>query len=235
MSPTPQPAGNYYDKYHTANPVARRLMQGFLGAFDALAARVPVADALEIDAQRKCRCAGDDQLRLFLLRQRFERVVIDVFLRVQAVAHHVEPLAAHVERHAVGQVAAFGQAHAHDRVARLEHGEEHALVGLRARVRLHVGGFGAEELLHAVDGELFHHVHVFATAVVTLAGVALGVLVGQLGALRGHHGRGRVVLGGNQLDVVFLTLIFLLDGGKDFGIDLVDRIAAAFEHGECLV
>lgn len=170
----------------------------------------------------------------FFLRERFERVVIDVFLRVQAVADHVEPLAAHVQRHAVCQVAAFGQAHAHDRVARLEHGEEHTLVGLRARVRLYVGGFGAKQLLHAVDGELLDHVHIFATAVVTLAGVALGVLVGQLRALRGHHGRRGVVLRGDQLDVVFLTLIFLLDGGKDFGIDLVDRIAAAFEHGECL-
>ncbi len=29
-------AGNAYDKYHSVNPVARRLMQGFLGAFDEL-------------------------------------------------------------------------------------------------------------------------------------------------------------------------------------------------------
>ena len=48
MSATSQPAGNYYDKYRTANPIARYLMQGFLGAFDALAAKVPVASALEI-------------------------------------------------------------------------------------------------------------------------------------------------------------------------------------------
>lgn len=64
MSPTPQPAGNYYDKYHTANPVARRLMQGFLGAFDALAARVPVADALEIGC-------GEGELSIRLARRGF--------------------------------------------------------------------------------------------------------------------------------------------------------------------
>ena len=29
-------AGNVYDKYHTSNPVARRLMDGFLQSFDAL-------------------------------------------------------------------------------------------------------------------------------------------------------------------------------------------------------
>lgn len=194
-----------------------------------------LGDALEVDAQRKRGGAGDDQLGLLLLCQRFEGIVVDVFLRVQAVADDVEPLAAHVERHAVRQVAAFGQAHAHDGVARLEHGEEHALVGLRAGVRLHVGGLGAEQLLHAVDGELLDHVHVFAATVVALAGIALGILVGQLRALGGHHGRRGVVLGGDQLDVVFLALVFLLDGGEDFWVDLVDRIAVAFEHGECLV
>lgn len=33
---TVQPAGNYYDKYNTRNPIARRLMEGFLATFDRL-------------------------------------------------------------------------------------------------------------------------------------------------------------------------------------------------------
>jgi 2-polyprenyl-3-methyl-5-hydroxy-6-metoxy-1,4-benzoquinol methylase len=37
---TMQPAGNYYDKYHTRNPIARRLMNGFLESFDDLLGRV---------------------------------------------------------------------------------------------------------------------------------------------------------------------------------------------------
>jgi 2-polyprenyl-3-methyl-5-hydroxy-6-metoxy-1,4-benzoquinol methylase len=48
VSTISQPAGNYYDKYRTANPIARRLMRGFLDSFDALAAQVPVASSLEI-------------------------------------------------------------------------------------------------------------------------------------------------------------------------------------------
>lgn len=28
--------GNYYDKYHTRNPIARYLMDGFLGSFHEL-------------------------------------------------------------------------------------------------------------------------------------------------------------------------------------------------------
>jgi 2-polyprenyl-3-methyl-5-hydroxy-6-metoxy-1,4-benzoquinol methylase len=31
-----QPAGNYYDKYAATNPIVRRMMAGFMGAFDEL-------------------------------------------------------------------------------------------------------------------------------------------------------------------------------------------------------
>lgn len=64
MSSASQPAGNYYDKYGTKNPIARRLMQGFLGAFDALAAEVPVADSLEIGC-------GEGELSIRLARRGF--------------------------------------------------------------------------------------------------------------------------------------------------------------------
>jgi hypothetical protein len=47
-----------------------------------------------------------------------------------------------------------------------------------------LAAIGAEQLLDAVDGQLLGHVHVLAAAVVALAGVALGVFVGQLRALR---------------------------------------------------
>ncbi|MDH5822982.1 methyltransferase domain-containing protein [Luteimonas sp. RD2P54] len=43
-----QPAGNFYDKYHTKNPLARWLMTGFLDSFDTLLQRVGgCATALE--------------------------------------------------------------------------------------------------------------------------------------------------------------------------------------------
>lgn len=48
MSIDTGPAGNYYDKYRTRNPVARWLMQGFLSSFDRLAGRLPPGPALEV-------------------------------------------------------------------------------------------------------------------------------------------------------------------------------------------
>jgi 2-polyprenyl-3-methyl-5-hydroxy-6-metoxy-1,4-benzoquinol methylase len=48
MERVSQPAGNYYDKYHTRNPVARYLMNGFLGAFDDLAGLSGAQSAIEV-------------------------------------------------------------------------------------------------------------------------------------------------------------------------------------------
>ncbi|MBA8888391.1 2-polyprenyl-3-methyl-5-hydroxy-6-metoxy-1,4-benzoquinol methylase [Dokdonella fugitiva] len=64
MSPAAQPAGNYYDKYRTANPIARRLMRGFLDAFDALVEQVPVSNALEIGC-------GEGELSIRLAQRGF--------------------------------------------------------------------------------------------------------------------------------------------------------------------
>ena len=52
-------------------------------------------------------------------------------------------------------------------------------VGLRARVRLHVGVVGAEELLQPVDGELLDLVDDLAAAVIPPPRISLGVLVGE--------------------------------------------------------
>ncbi|MNZ12287.1 hypothetical protein D3C78_291620 [compost metagenome] len=97
-------------------------------------------------------------------------------------------------------------------------------------MRLDVGVVGAEQLLGAVDGQLLDDVDVLATTVVALARIAFGVLVGQHGTLGFHHRRAGVVLGGDQLDVLFLALSFLLHRGKEFGIVAGEGQITA-EHG----
>ncbi len=164
-------------------------------------------------------------------RQRLHLVVVDLFLVVQAVLNGVVQLAADVHRSAVGQVAAVRQRHAEDGVAGLEHRNIHRLVGLRTGMRLHVGIFRAEQRLGAVDRQLLGHVHILATAVVTLARIAFGILVGQLAALRFHHCRAGVVFRGDQLDVIFLAAIFILDRGPQFGVSHGNGVFAG-EHGK---
>ena len=184
----------------------------------------------KINSKRISAGTGDDQFWLGFMGFAFHRVVVDGFVGIQAVAHHVEPFAAHVQRHAVGQVTAFGQAHAHDGVAGFQEGQENRFVGGRAAMGLHVGGFGAKDLFDAVNRQLFGNVDKLAATVITFAGVAFGIFVGELGTLRRHDGRRGVVFAGDQLDVVLLTLVFGLDGSKQLGIGLLDENIAV-EHG----
>lgn len=48
MSLDAGPAGNYYDKYRTRNPIARWLMQGFLSGFDRLSSSIRPGPVLEV-------------------------------------------------------------------------------------------------------------------------------------------------------------------------------------------
>jgi len=58
-----QPAGNYYDKYHTRNPIARWLMAGFLQSFESLVdACTDARDALEVGC-------GEGELSMRLARR----------------------------------------------------------------------------------------------------------------------------------------------------------------------
>ena len=82
---------------------------------------------------------------------------------------------------------------------------------------------GAEDLLRAVDRELLDLVHHLAAAVVALARIALGVLVGQDRALRLANRARDPVLGRDQLDVVFLALPFAGDRRRQFGVVAVYR------------
>lgn len=71
-------AGNYYDKYHTKNPLARWLMRGFLSAFDELIALTDARDVFEVGC-------GEGELSLRMLRRGL--TVRGVDLGASVVAH----------------------------------------------------------------------------------------------------------------------------------------------------
>ena len=173
---------------------------------------------------------GDDQLGFALMGFALHGLVVDGLIGIKPVGHHVEPLSADVERHAMGQMPTFGQAHAHDGVTWLQKGQKHRFISGRAAMRLHIGRIGAKNLLHAVHRQLLGHVDVFAAAVVALAGIAFGVFIGQLAALRGHDGRRGVVFAGDQFNMVFLARVLGHDGGPQLGIGLFNKNAAVV-HG----
>jgi len=128
----------------------------------------------------------------------FDFVVINALVFFfHAVGHEFVHAAGEVERMAVRQVATVGKIHAQHGVARLQGGHVDGDVCGGAGMRLDVGVFGAEQLLGAIDRELLDLVGVFAAAVVTLAGIAFGVLVGEDGAHGFENGFGDEVFGGD--------------------------------------
>ncbi len=169
------------------------------------------AKAREIEGLGVGGKAGNDDLRLVFHGQTLDFVVIDQpGGSVQAILHGVVQLARGRHLGAVGQVTTMRQTHAENGVARIEQRQIDRTVGRRAGVWLDVGVIGAEQRLGAVDGELLDLVDVLAATVITLARITLGVLVGQAATLRLHHPLAAVVFRGDQLDVRFLALLFLI-------------------------
>ena len=104
----------------------------------------------------------------------------------------------------------------------------HRLVRLRARMRLDVGVLGAEQLLGAIDRELLGDVDELAAAVVALARIAFGVLVGELRALRREDRRARVVFRKRSARaMLFLAPVFGADrASQSSGIDMGQGLRA---------
>ena len=166
-----------------------------------------LAHALEINKSRIGARAGDDELGSVALRRLKHLVVVDdLGLRLHAVEGRVEVLAGDGRPGAVGEVAAVAEIHAHYGVARLENGEIHRHVRLRAGVRLHVRVFRAEELLCPLYGQRLYLVDILAAAVVARSGVALGIFIGQVTAHSLHNGAGDEVLRRDHLQMVTLAL-----------------------------
>ena len=110
------------------------------------------------------------------------------------------------------------EAHAEHRVAGLQQRQIDRRIGLRSGMRLHIGIGGAKQLLCALDRQCLGNIHVLATAVVALARITLGILVGQHRTLRLEHARAGIVLRSNQLDMVFLPATLAVDGPGKLGV-----------------
>jgi hypothetical protein len=164
-----------------------------------------LAEALPVDRQRIGGRPGDNELRLVAFCEVLDLLVVDLFAFVEAVVEGLVQPAREVDGRTVREVSAVSERHAENHIARLQHRVVDRLVRLRAGVRLDIRVVGVKQLLRALDRELLGNVDVFAPPVVPLAGVAFGVLVRQHRALRREHRRARVVLGGDQLDVVLLA------------------------------
>ena len=183
-----------------------------------------LAEAAEIDDARIGRAAGDDHLRAMLARELGHLVHVDAMVvAAHAVGHRLEPLARHVDRRAVAEMAAGGEVEAEERVAGLHQREERRDIGGCAGMRLHIGKARAEQFLDALDRQRFGDVDELAAAVIAPARQPFGIFVGQHRALRLQHGAADDVFRRDQLDLVALAAEFKPDRLGDLGIGFGKR------------
>ena len=156
------------------------------------------------------------------LRESLHLIVVDGAVGLQTVLKRLEELAGKIHLGAVGEVTALIQAHAEYGVAGVQQREVNRGIGLRPGVGLNVGVSRAKQLLGPLDRQGFGDVDELAAAVIALAGVTLGVLVGKHRTLGFENPRTGVVLRGNQLDMVFLTSSLRGDGLGKLGVETVN-------------
>ena len=220
-------AGDKIGDAHRRRVQTRRDQPGVMGNVghqqrtDAVGNR---AETQPVDRERISRGAGDYHLRLVLARQALDLGIVNDFGGIEPITECMVNLAARADRRAMRQMAAVREGHAEDSVAGLEHRRIHREIGLRSGMRLHVRVLGIEQFLGTIDRELLGNVNVLATAVIALAGIAFSVFVRQNRTLRREHARTCVVLGCDQLDMVFLTLSFVLDRRPQFRIEAFDGV-----------
>ena len=90
-------------------------------------------------------------------------------------------------------------------------------------MRLHVGVLRAEELLRPISRQVLDDIRILAAAVVPLARISFGVLVGEHRARRFQHGFADKVLRSNQFKSFMLAASFVVDGSGNLRIALEKR------------
>lgn len=165
------------------------------------------SEFFKVDGARVRGRTGDDHLRLLLFRKGTERIIVNETVLIHAVGHDVVQQAGLIDRRAVGQVTAVVQAHAEHGITRLAQRLIDRHVRLRARVRLYVRIFRAEQLAHAVDGEVFHLIDAFAAAVVAACRDSLRRTCWSARCHCRHNSLADYIFRGDQLNVARVVCI----------------------------
>ena len=162
---------------------------------------------LVVDEARIGGGAHTDQLGLVLQSHLPNLVHVDhLGLPADPVVQGVVGSPAVVELGPVAQVTAVVQGQAQEGIARLQKGPQHRHVGNGGVAALDVGVIHAEGLFHPLHRQQLRLVCQLTAAYKPLSSIALGVLIGEHGALQaGGHG-GDHVFRGDQADGLELPL-----------------------------
>ncbi|MNV39729.1 hypothetical protein D3C71_1313190 [compost metagenome] len=118
------------------------------------------------------------------------------------------------------QVSARLQVQSQDLVAGHQQRQIDRLVGLAARMGLHIDVRGAEKQLRPRNRDRLRNVYVGAAAVVAAARITFGVLVRKDRTLRIEHGAAGEILRRDEFDGMHLAMSFGVNGRPDVAVGL---------------
>ena len=89
-------------------------------------------------------------------------------------------------------------------------------------MRLHVSIICAEQFFCPVDGQLLGFIDKLTTAVIAFCRITFSIFIGKLRTLCLQNARAGIVFRRNQLDMIFLALMFFFNSLEDFVIETGD-------------
>ena len=119
----------------------------------------------------------------------------------------------------MSEMSSLTEGHAENCVTRFKQGMIDCHVRLGTGMWLDIDVFSTEECFRAFNRERFNIVHKLASVIVTLAGVALSVFIGEDTALDFHNSATCVVLGWDQHERILLTFQVIGGDFNDLWVD----------------
>ncbi len=184
-----------------------------------------LAEAFEIYDAGICGITADNEFGFALFGDFFYGIVVKGFgFRVEVVIDDVVEGSGEVGLEAVAEVTAGFDGEGEDGFAGLEESHEGSDIGVGSAVGLDIRVAAVEELFGPVAGEVFRLVVEDTATVVSLAGIALGIFVGETGTHGVHDGGADMVFTGDEFEGGGLALGLVGDDFSDSGIGLAEKI-----------
>ncbi len=186
--------------------------------------------ALKVDHAGVRTCARNDKLRLDLAHLRFKRIVIYESVVAYSVGNEIVDKPRHIYRASVGEMSAVREIHAHHGVSGLEECEVNRKVSLRAGVGLNIGVLGAEQTARALYCNVFDDIDAFASAVVAVSRISLGILVDAGSRHCEHDLFGYKVFTCDKFETASLTVKLGVNRFAHFGVVGFQKLDNRFYH-----
>ena len=137
-----------------------------------------LAHAFIIPLTAVSRTTTDNKLWLVLTCETLHLIIVNTTsLTVQCIANMVIKDTRCIHLTTMREMTALVKIKSHECVAWFQHGKQHSLVSLRARVRLHIGIFSTKELLYTLNGKCFNLVNHLTTTIIAFAWITFSILV----------------------------------------------------------